>query len=119
MINDYSYGKNKYSGYDDTGILKFGDGVSAGNMELKRAGNDALLIVGETKERVTLSNWYGDVQYQLTRVEFADGAVWTREQVNAMYSMYHGTDGDDTIFARSLYAPGLDASRLSLGIAMS
>jgi Ca2+-binding RTX toxin-like protein len=78
-INDYR-GSKDYFG--ETGILRFGEGVSPESMELTRVGNDAIFIVGETNEQVTVKNWYSSTDYQLTGIEFDDGTIWSRSDVN-------------------------------------
>jgi Ca2+-binding RTX toxin-like protein len=93
-INDYTV--SKFS-YNQTGVLKLGEGVDPANVELTRAGNDAVFIIGETGERVAVQNWYSNGDAQLSQVEFADGTVWTRAQINAMSPVIRGTDGDDSL----------------------
>jgi Ca2+-binding RTX toxin-like protein len=85
----------------ETGVLKLGEGVAPANVELTRVGNDAVFIIGETGERVTVENWYQHVDIQLSQVEFADGTVWTRDQINAMSPVFRGTSGNDTITGSS------------------
>jgi Ca2+-binding RTX toxin-like protein len=79
IISDYRYQK---AANNETGVLRFGEGVAAENMELKRVGDNAVFIVGETGEQVTVQDWYAHADFQLTSVEFADTAVWTRADVN-------------------------------------
>ena len=89
-----------YSGAWDltqTGTLKLGAGISPENIELTRSGNNLVFIIGESGERIMVQNWYSHVGYQLTHVEFADGTVWTRENINSMPLVFRGTDGNDTI----------------------
>jgi Ca2+-binding RTX toxin-like protein len=93
-INDDSYNK-RYRG--DTGVLKIGGGASPDNVELTRVGNDAVFIIGESGERITVQNWYTAAYYQLTRIEFEDGTVWTAADVNAMSPVMRGTDGGGAI----------------------
>jgi hypothetical protein len=77
--------------------LKFGEGITAEDIELSAIGYDAIFIVKETGERVTVYRWYYSSSFQLTSVEFADGTQWTRADINAMSPITRGTDGDDTI----------------------
>jgi Ca2+-binding RTX toxin-like protein len=88
---------NNSSNYNPNGILKLGEGVDPSEVELTRSGNDAVLIVTASGERITVLNWYSDSRNQLGYVEFADGTIWTRAQINAMSPVLRGTDADDTI----------------------
>jgi Ca2+-binding RTX toxin-like protein len=94
IIDDYTYNKLKYQ---QTGVLKFGEGIDPANVELTRVNNDAVFIIGETGERITVQNWYASGDAQLTSVEFSNGTVWTTADINAMSPILRGTDGDDTI----------------------
>jgi Ca2+-binding RTX toxin-like protein len=93
-INDDSYNKRYYG---DTGILKIGDGVDPNNIENTRVGNNLVLIIGESGERLTVQNWYSATYYQLTRIEFADGTIWTAADINAKSVVLRGTDEGETI----------------------
>jgi Ca2+-binding RTX toxin-like protein len=93
-IYDYAY---RGDAYGLGGILKFGEGVSLDNMELTRSNNDAVFVVGESGERVSVKDWYASGDYQLKQIEFADGTTWTRAQINATSPVLRGTDGDDAI----------------------
>jgi Ca2+-binding RTX toxin-like protein len=67
------------------GTLVLGEGVSPSDIEITREGNNLAFVVTSTGERISVSSWYnGYIQNQLGTVEFADGTVWTREQINAM-----------------------------------
>jgi hypothetical protein len=92
-INDYSY----YKSYDETGVLKIGEGVDPSEIEITRSGNDIIFIISETGERLTVQNWHSGAVNQLTSIEFADGTVWTPSQVNAMTHVLRGTDAGETL----------------------
>jgi Ca2+-binding RTX toxin-like protein len=94
--------------YDNQGsnVLEIGEGVSAEATEISRVGNDLVVRMPDAEgSTVTIREWYDNGYYahgenvQLAEIRFADGTRWTRAQVNAMMSAYHGTDGDDTINA--------------------
>ena len=98
-INDYR--GHKADWYGETGVLKIGEGVDPAKVEITRVGNSLVLIISETGERVTVKDWYSSADYQLTRIEFADGTTWTQADINAMSPVIRGTDGDDVITATS------------------
>jgi Ca2+-binding RTX toxin-like protein len=84
------------NGYDlDT--IRFGAGIAAGDIVLSRSGNDLVLALAGSDERVTVRNWsYGDY-YRIEQVAFADGTVWDASSLAAMVAAIPvtGTDGDD------------------------
>jgi Ca2+-binding RTX toxin-like protein len=94
VIDDYSYNKRYYG---DTGILKIGEGVDPSKIEITRVNNDIIFIISETGERLTVKNWYAADYYQLTKIEFGEGTVWTRSDINAMMPVLHGTNDGETI----------------------
>ncbi len=63
-----------------TNVLKLGEGVEVN--DLVRSGNHLLIYVGDADEFITVNHWYFSNNYQLNRIEFADGTVWTRQNVN-------------------------------------
>jgi hypothetical protein len=75
IINDYANGKDAAG---QSGVLRIGEGVNPANIEITRSGNNLILIISETGERLTIQNWYVKADYQLGRIEFADGNVWDR-----------------------------------------
>ncbi|MDR1508370.1 MAG: hypothetical protein LBS53_01880, partial [Synergistaceae bacterium] len=95
-IYDYNYGKDSYG---HTDVLKIGEGVTPDDIELTRpaGSNDLLFIINSTGETLTLKDWYLGADYQLTRIEFADGTIWSRANLNAATLVLRGTDGDDTL----------------------
>jgi Ca2+-binding RTX toxin-like protein len=56
-----------------------------------------ILIIGETGERLTVQNWYAADCYQLTNIEFTDGTVWTKADINARSPILRGTNGNNEI----------------------
>lgn len=63
-----------------TNILKLGEGVEVN--DLVRNGNHLRIYLGDANEFITINHWYFSNNYQLNRIEFADGTVWTRQNVN-------------------------------------
>ncbi|MDF1588649.1 MAG: putative Ig domain-containing protein [Gammaproteobacteria bacterium] len=75
---------------DTADILRFGNGISVSDIEVKRATSYTSTIV--TRENASLSfalkdgsggvvfnNWFNAAYNQLKRVEFADGTIWEGE----------------------------------------
>ncbi|MDR3279303.1 MAG: hypothetical protein LBT23_02220, partial [Synergistaceae bacterium] len=83
--------------YGETGIFRITGEVDPTKIEITRDGNNIILIISETGESLTIQNWYSGSDYQLTKIEFADGTVWSRAQINAMTPVLRGSDGNDTL----------------------
>jgi hypothetical protein len=76
--------------------LKFGEGVTPDRIGISRNARD-LFLIKDTGEKITIKDWYYNTRNQFSEIRFADGTVWTKEQVNAMTPILTGTDGNDTI----------------------
>jgi Ca2+-binding RTX toxin-like protein len=80
-------GNDTINDYDSSGgSLVFGEGISPLDVALSRIGNDAVFAFGGAEGSVAVQNWYSHEYYQLAGVGFADGASWTRADINAMAS---------------------------------
>ncbi|MCL1888468.1 MAG: YchJ family metal-binding protein [Kiritimatiellaeota bacterium] len=84
-------------GIGNRDILLLGTGVLPDEVYISRIENDLCLVIEKTGERITLRNWYASYTSKLTEVRFSDGTAWTTEQMDAMPSVYKGTDGDDVL----------------------
>jgi Ca2+-binding RTX toxin-like protein len=77
--------------------LKIGAGITPAKVELSRTSRDLHILIRETGEQIIIKDWYYNTRNQFAEVRFADGAVWTKEQINTMTPILVGTDGNDTI----------------------
>ena len=76
VINNYSY-----YGDREKDVLKFGEGISAEDIEVIRRENDVTFALKGGSGSVLVKNWYSGSQYSLDAVEFVDGTVWGQEDV--------------------------------------
>jgi len=124
--NDRIYGSNgddvyifnRGDGQDlitDTGgmdTIRFGDGIRPDDIVIKRVGNgyghNLELCIKDTDDKVAVYEHFGtnspwgsvdNPAVKIERVEFADGTVWTKEDINDRMHNRTGTDGADTIEA--------------------
>lgn len=124
--NDRIYGSkgddvyifNRGDGQDlitDTGgvdTIRFGDGIRPDDIVIKRVGNgyghNLELCIKDTDDKVAVYEHFGTNSYwgsvdnpavKIERVEFADGTVWTKEDIDDKMHNRTGTDGADTIEA--------------------
>jgi Ca2+-binding RTX toxin-like protein len=82
-------------------VLKLGDGVDPNKVELSRVGSTLMFALTETQEKLTVYKWFDGEQFQFAEVRFADGTVWTNEDINAMRHTVRGSDLNDTLLAGS------------------
>ena len=70
VIDNYSYYGNR-----ETDVLKFGEGISAEDLEVIRRGNnnDVTFSLRDGSGSILVKNWYSGDQYSLDELEFADG----------------------------------------------
>jgi Ca2+-binding RTX toxin-like protein len=67
-----------------TDVLRFGEGISAGDLEVRKVGVDLLLVHSNGRDQVTLKNWFNGTgatanvvdASRIERIEFADGSSW-------------------------------------------
>ncbi|MDE2400198.1 MAG: hypothetical protein KGL90_00845 [Burkholderiales bacterium] len=88
-------------------VLRFGAGINPGDMAVSRTGNDLVLSHVNGADKVTIKGWYtsaGSTQYQVERVEFTDGTVWSNTSLTEQALVVTGTAGNDTLTGLSSYA---------------
>lgn len=76
------------SGNADT--LKFGDGIDVDQLWFTKSGNNLVISVIGTSDRVTVQNWYKGSAYHTEHFETADGHVLLDSQVSNLVSAMAG-----------------------------
>jgi Ca2+-binding RTX toxin-like protein len=107
-------GTDRLSDVDGINVLELGAGITAANtrVEMKTFGSPSpqptLMLVFNETDRVLLGfiDMDGSFSWPVRQVRFADGTVWSAQDVAAKY--LGGTAGDDRIY-------GLDTSDLIQG----
>jgi Ca2+-binding RTX toxin-like protein len=99
------------SGYGTfTDVLRFGAGISQGDLTAVRSVNDLVLKLANGTDQVTVKNWYTtstSTANQIERVEFADNSFLTAAQLTTMGLAQSGTSGNDTLTGFSNFANSL------------
>jgi len=71
--------------------------VLANEITFQRVGNDLVIRYGEN-DSIAVSNHYANAYYRIEQVEFADGTVWSSDEIEWFgINGIHGTDGNDTL----------------------
>ena len=74
---------------DDKDVIRFGAGISAGDIIATRSGSHMILSLKDGTDKITVSNHFyqdGDSNYAIHGVEFADGTSWSQEQLKQLVS---------------------------------
>src|SRR5262245_461147 len=82
----------------DTDTLRFLD-LLAADVTLSRSlvdANDLLVTINATGQIITVDQHFLDNAHGLERLQFADGTLWTRTQIQAA-AWFRGTTGGETI----------------------
>ena len=92
-------GQDWINEYDETAgnvdTLRFGASILPQNIKFKRDVSGLTIIIAGTDDSVYLNNWFASTAEQLENIEFADGTVWTRQDVLALLPA--PSDADDGI----------------------
>ena len=92
IIDNYDAGAGRA---DD---LRFADGIAVTDVDARREGDDLVLRVAGGDDGVRVQRYFqGDAtgDYRLDAIRFADGTVWTVDNVKAL--VQQGTDGNDIL----------------------
>ncbi|WP_454868503.1 calcium-binding protein [Pseudomonas farris] len=82
------------AGNSDT--IKVAADINPGDVIVKREGSDVYLAIKNTTDRMTIYS-YTDANYQVERVEFVDGTVWSVSDLKRL-SVEVATNGADTLY---------------------
>ena len=105
FIFDQGYGQLEINESDGSAtpnnVLKLGAGITAAQVAVTDdANNDVFLTIGTSGDRIELDNELGDPSFWgVQQVQFADGTVWTPEQLFQMVTT--GTTGADNLYGTS------------------
>lgn len=124
--NDYLYGGtgndlylfNRGGGQDRIGelttgnaagtvdTLRFGEGISSGDLTYSFSGNDLILGINASTDQVTLIGWGANTESKIELIEFADGTAWDSATLEARVSdavgaTVAGTAGKDTLYGKA------------------
>ncbi|MCP1602208.1 calcium-binding protein [Pseudomonas citronellolis] len=96
------WGQDRIDNYDrntgKTDAIELGSDISADDIQLWRNGNDLVLSLKDSDDRITISNYLyndGNNDFRLEEIRFADGAVWDVDRVKAL--LLQGGEGNDTL----------------------
>ncbi|MCU1733595.1 MULTISPECIES: calcium-binding protein [unclassified Pseudomonas] len=85
----------------DIDVVRFGEGVLASDISVSTQGANLLLRHANGLDQITVLGWFNQTgpRYQIERIEFADGTLWTGAQLSSALLNPVGTEGDDILTA--------------------
>ncbi len=82
-------------------ILEFGPGITPASVQLVSDGYGLIVRTGDPGDQVYFHDWFVSDAFRPGAIRFADGTVWTADDLNGrLYSIY-GTEGADTLTGTS------------------
>ncbi len=69
--------------HEFTDLLRFGEGITANDIQVQVSGLDLLLSRRGSSDSITITGWVGENRTHIERFEFADGTVWNETNVQA------------------------------------
>lgn len=91
--------------HGDQDVIRFGPGISALELHFERQDYEVIIRITGTSDKLTLRNWGAGGDYRIERFEFADGTVWSADQISQLLPnvpQIEGNgagDGDDILSA--------------------
>jgi len=94
IVTDYGTAAGKLN------ILQFKDGIAAADIVASRSGNDLILGIAGTRDRVTVQHFFlngicGNVYNPIQQAKFSDGTTWDVATLSA--KAFEGTAAADTL----------------------
>ncbi|MDL2259129.1 hypothetical protein LJC42_08315, partial [Eubacteriales bacterium OttesenSCG-928-K08] len=96
----FNYRDNNYT-TPSSHTLKFLEGVSPEDLVFIKDGNNLVIQVGSAGDKVVVQDHFLYDYRQMNAYEFADGTVWTRNDVNQFVMTIIGTGGNDVLTGSS------------------
>jgi trimeric autotransporter adhesin len=91
-----------YDGYlNDQNTLQFGFGINPGDIVLERSGDDLVVNIVGTTDKITIKYWSNEY-YQIENIIFADGTIWDLSEIMQRVPDIYGTEQDDWLIGWSL-----------------
>jgi Ca2+-binding RTX toxin-like protein len=72
---------NSWETPDNVDIIRFGSSIVADDITVSRQGSDLVMTIAGGSDRITVAGWGDAERFQVERVEFADGSVWTADDL--------------------------------------
>ena len=77
--------------------LKFGVGIDRTMVRVAPYGMDLVIRVGSGGESLRIVDWFKDDANKLSEIEFVDGTVWSRKDIDGKIRLSEGTEDADVL----------------------
>ena len=94
--NDIVYDHHTYSSDVRNDRIKFGEGITADSVNVRREENNLILEYG-SGDSVTVKDHFKSTFSSIEYVEFDDGTTWDLDKLTDLSRVIRGTDGNDTL----------------------
>lgn len=91
--------------YDDawdcmrtTDVVEFGEGISAGHLELIKDGDDMVVRIRGVSDQLRINGWFREGN-RVDLFKFVDGSTLTADQLQALGYTICGSPGDDVLIS--------------------
>lgn len=85
-----------------TDSIKFGAGITNSSLTYTQEGNDLVISITNTADKITVKDWYTTAANKIEKFEFADGTYVTSDDIDnpvtPIVPNIVGTDGRDILF---------------------
>jgi Ca2+-binding RTX toxin-like protein len=78
-------------------ILELGPGISPDSVQLARDGFGLAVRTGDAGDQIYFHDWFLSDVFKIDVIRFADGTVWTVDDIHRRLSSVYGTEGADTL----------------------
>jgi len=85
---------------DNLDTLKFGKSITKEDLEFSRNANDLVIRIKNSDDSVVFKNWFYSEDLKFGKIEFIDGSILSKEEIESMIDFYtiKGTDKDDVLY---------------------
>ena len=83
--------------YYDKNVLEIGPGVDPSKAVVSRDARNLYLTLSETGETITIKDWYRRERNRLAEIRFADGTVWSTQDVGKLPLILEAPESGGTV----------------------
>lgn len=81
--------------------IQLGAGMTKDNISIERKGEDVFIVNLDTKEKLTVKDWFKDDACKMDGIVFADGDFIGKEELYEKALDFHATAADDNLIGSS------------------
>ena len=78
-------------------ILELGAGITPASLEFIENFSNLILRIKDTGDQIEFYQWFASDEFKVGTMKFADGTVWTLEDIKNRMFAITGTEGNDTL----------------------